>query len=237
MNMNHLKVLAAATALSATALVAVPAQAGPFGFLKKIVKKELTELAQETAQSAVDAATGAAVGDQSESKGKKKGKVEASWKVEEGEAAPSGDGGFRQEGGTTVPTADDVQAPQGETRGLLLPAVQPRFQGGVNVAVGDINGDGTSDGPSKPGMSQNGTTVPSADTVQAQQEERRMLLLPAVQKVAPEPRPQTGMTQNGTTVPTADEVQAPQRPQRGKMVQNGTTVEAAGEVQAPEQGE
>lgn len=210
MNMNHLKVLATATALSATALVAVPAQAGPLGFLKKIVKQELSELAQQTAQSAVDAATGGS----EPAEAKRKGKVEASWKVEEGEAARSGDGGFRQEGGTSVPTADDVQAPQGETRGLILPAVQPRFQGGVNVAVGDVNGDGTADGPTKPGMSQNGTTVPSADTLQAPTEERRGLILPAVQKVAPEPRPQ-----------------------RGKMVQNGTTVETAGEVQAPEQGE
>ncbi|QPC99047.1 hypothetical protein [Qipengyuania soli] len=201
--MNTLKALASATALSATALVAVPAHAGPLGFLKKVVKQELSELAQDTAREAVDAATGTA-------KAGKKGKVEASWKVEEGEAAPTGDGGFRQEGGTTVPTADDVQAPQGETRGLLLPAVQPRFQGGVNVAVGDVNGDGR-DG--KPGMSQNGTTVPSADTVQAAKEERRAsLLLPAVQKVAPEARPQ-----------------------RAKMVQNGTTVATAGEIKAPEQ--
>lgn len=209
MKMNHLKVLATATALSATALAAVPAHAGPLGFLKKIVKQELSELAQDTAQRAVDAATGGA----EESKGKKKGKVDATWKVEEGEAAaPPSSGGYRQEGGTTVPTADDVQAPQGGTRGLILPAVQPRNQGGVNVAVGDINGDGR-DG--RPGMSQNGTSVETADTVQAQQEERRAaLLLPAVQKAAPEPRPQ-----------------------RGKMVQNGTTVETAGELKAPEQGE
>ena len=201
MKMTQLKVLATATALSATALVAVPAHAGPLGFLKKIVKDELTELAQDTAQGAVDAATG---------KARKKGKVEAGWKVEEGEAAPTGDGGFRQEGGTTVPTADDVQAPQGDTRGLLLPAVQPRFQSGVNVAVGDLNGDGR-DG--KPGMSQNGTTVPSADTVQAQQEARRAsLLLPAVQKIAPETRPQRAwMVQNGTTVATAGEIKAPEQ--------------------------
>lgn len=220
MNMKHLKVLATATALSATSLVAVPAQAGPFGFLKKIVKQELNELAEETVQGAVDAAAGAVVDAASDNKSKKKGKVEAR-KVEEGEAAPAGNGGFRQEGGTTVPSADDVQAPPSETR--------------VNVAAGDVTGDGRG---GKPGMSQNGTTVPSADTVQAQQKERRgALILPAVQKAAPEPRPQAGTTQNGTTVPTADEVQAPQRPQRGKMALNGTTVETASEVQAPEQGD
>lgn len=198
-----MKALASATALSATALVAVPAHAGPLGFLKKVVKQELTQLAQDTAREAVDAATGTEMAG-------KKGKVEASWKVEEGEAARSGDGGFRQEGGTTVPTADDVQAPQGETRGLLLPAVQPSFQGGVNVAVGDVNGDGR-DG--KPGMSQNGTTVPSADTIQSAKDERRAsLLLPAVQKVAPDARPQRKkMEQNGTTVATAGEIKAPER--------------------------
>lgn len=203
MRMNTMKALASATALSATALVAVPAHAGPLGFLKKVVKQELTQLAQDTAREAVDAATGT-------EKAGKKGKVEASWKVEEGEAARSGDGGFRQEGGTTVPTADDVQAPQGETRGLLLPAVQPSFQGGVNVAVGDVNGDGR-DG--KPGMSQNGTTVPSADTIQSAKDERRAsLLLPAVQKVAPDARPQRKkMEQNGTTVATAGEIKAPER--------------------------
>lgn len=229
MNTNHLKALAAATALSAT-LFAVPAQAGPFGFLKKIVKQELSELAEKTTQSAVDAATGGA----EDSKDKKEGKVEASWQVEKGEAAaPSGDGGFRQEGGTTVSTADNVQAPQGETRGLLLPAVQRTS--GIKVATGDMTGDGK-DG--KPGMSQNGTTVPSADTVQAPKgEERRMLLLPAVQKAQADPRPQAGTTQNGTTVPTAEDVAAPNPPKRGKMVQNGTTVETAGEIQAPEQGE
>lgn len=210
MTMNHLKVLATATALSAAALVAVPAHAGPLGLLKKIVQDQLSELAQETAQGAIDAATG---------KAGKKGKVEASWKVEEGEAAPAAEGGFRQEGGTTVPTADDVQAPQQEGR--------------VNVAAGDVTGDGRS---GKPGMSQNGTSVPSADTIQARQDKRRAaLILPAVQKVAPAPRPQAGMAQNGTTVPSADEVQAPQRPQRGKLVQNGTTVATASEIAVPGQ--
>lgn len=221
MTTKTLTALAAATALSATALAAGPTHAGPLGFLKKIVKQELTELAQETVENATDAAAGAVV---SKVAGKARGEPQA----------PATDNGFRQEGGTTVPSADDVQTPQGEARGLLLPAVQPSYQARVNVVAGDVTGDGK-DG--KPGTSQNGTTVPAADTVSAGDEERRGLLLPAVQKVAPAPRPQAGTTQNGTTAPTAEDVAAPKPPKRGRMVQNGTTVETASDVQAPQQGE
>lgn len=179
MKLTRLKALATASAIAAAALVAVPAHAGPLDFLKKAVKQELSELAQEKTRGAVDAAVG-------------------SRKSAKKEAAGSTDGGFRQEGGTTVPTADDVQAQQGDTRS------------GVNVASGDVNGDGRR---GKPGLSQNGTTVPSADTVQASQHERRgSLILPAVQKAAPEARAQ-----------------------RGRLVQNGTTVATAGTIAAPEQ--
>ena len=179
MMMTRMKALATASALSA-ALVAAPAHAGPLDFLKNAVKQELSELAQETTRGAVDAAVG-----------KRKADKKAT--------AASNEGGFRQEGGTTVPTADDVLAPQGETRS------------GVNVASGDVDGDGRA---GKSGLSQNGTTVPSADTVQARQPERRAaLIVPAIQKVAPEARPQRGrMVQNGTTVATAGEITAPEQP-------------------------
>lgn len=180
MTMTRMKALATASALSAAALVAAPAHAGPLDFLKNAVKHELSELAQETTRSAVDAAVG-----------KRKSDKKAS--------TASNEGGFRQEGGTTVPTADDVLAPQGDARS------------GVNVASGDVDGDGRA---GKPGLSQNGTTVPSADTVQARQPERRAaLIVPAVQKAAPETRPQRGwMVQNGTTVATAGEIAAPAKP-------------------------
>ena len=153
-----MKTFVSIIALSLVATSAT-ANAGLLSSVKKIAKKELTRVAQNATDGA----------------------VETSWKVEKGEAANGKP--FRQEGGTTVPTADDVQAPQR---------------------------------PQRAKMSQNGTTVATASEVQAPQ------------------RPQRAkMSQNGTTVATASEVQAPQRPQRAKMSQNGTTVATASEVQAP----
>ena len=61
---------------------------------------------------------------------------------------------FRQEPGTTVPTADDVQAPQDETQvGLLLPAVQKAREAAAN--------------PQRTKLKQNGTTVATASEINA----------------------------------------------------------------------
>ena len=87
------------------------------------------------------------------------------------------------------------------------------------------------------GLSQNGTTVPTADTVQAPKSEESALMLPAVQQARETaPRRERKMSQNGTRVPTASELNAPNREpsQRGEMEQNGTTVSTASEVQATE---
>lgn len=98
--------------------------------------------------------------------------------------------------------------------------------------------------PGRKGLSQNGTTVPTADTVKAPKREQRGMLVPAVQSAREAARqPKRKMEQNGTTVSTASEVQAskaqrglPQesrRSSRRKMSQNGTTVPTASEVKAP----
>ncbi len=166
MKKHTLKVLMTAATLSTAALVAVPAQAGPLGFIKKLVKQELADLAQDTIRSATDTATT-----------------------------------------------------------------------GVVVAAGDVTGDGRPDTAERPFRQEGGTTVPTADDVQAPQEERAALIVPAIQK-ARYAAPRRGkLSQNGTTVPSAEDVAAPQRPQRARLVQNGTTVETAGEVQAPEKGD
>ncbi|MEE1878074.1 hypothetical protein [Altererythrobacter litoralis] len=90
--------------------------------------------------------------------------------------------------GTTVATADEVLAPE----------------------TGEPNGDGSAN--RKGFRQEGGTTVPTADDVQAPQgEERKGLLLPAIQKAQAEPKKRRKMSQNGTTVATASEVQAPQR--------------------------
>ncbi len=209
---SQFTMLLAGAALSATALVAVPAHAGPLSFLKKVVKQELSELAQETAQGAVDAATGTV-------KARKTGKTDATWKVEEGEAAASGDGGFRQEGGTTVPTADDLLAPEDEGEALLLPAVQAAREAAR---------------PQRSKMSQNGTTVETANEVQAPAPPGAALAGDEHEITYDIAAQRAKLSQNGTTVAIANEVLAPQKPERAKLKQNGTTVATAGEVQAPQ---
>lgn len=180
--------------------------------------------------------------------GSSKGKVEAEWKVEEGEAASTS--GLSQNG-TTVPTANTVQAPKSEERALIVPAVQ----------------QARSPGRSSRKMTQNGTTVSTASEVQAPKSEGRAQAAKAKKHVEwsrvhnsasnSAPNSQSGkMTQNGTTVPTASEVRAPRAESRSaagtdkhdkwisldsvnntrnrrKMSQNGTTVPTASEVQAP----
>lgn len=153
-----LSAIAMGLTVSSVALTAVPAQAGALSFLKKVVKREVTR--------AADKALADVAGEES-------GTPQAGPEPKLPE--------FNREKGTTVPTADDVQAPQDDEEALLLPAVQ------------------------------------AYTSVQGPYQQR------------------SKMTQNGTTVETASEVQAPdtQRPQRAKLKQNGTRVATASEVQAP----
>lgn len=82
---------------------------------------------------------------------------------------------------------------------------------GVWIAAGDVTGDGRDDTGGRSGkLKQNGTTVATAGEVAAPQTPGTAMLLPAVQKVQPEQRPQRApMEQNGTTVSTAGNVTAP----------------------------
>ena len=203
-----MKTLVSIVALSIMATSA-PAHAGLFKSLKDAAKKELSRAAKKSVDNLVDRATGETA----------KGKVEASWKVEEGEAAASnGDG-----------TADLIVG-----AGTGQPDNPGANEGGGLWNAAAHNGNTTG----KPFRQEPGTTVPTADDVLAPEDEEAALLLPAVQAYTsvqgPYQAPRKGMSQNGTTVETADEVQAPTRPQRAKLVQNGTTVATAGEVQAPE---
>jgi hypothetical protein len=153
--------LFAGAALSAAIVAAAPAHAGPLDFIKKAVKKELVEITQSATQGVVD----------------------ATFKGEKDTKAQSSEGGFRQEGGTTVETADDVQAPQEEGAAMLLPAVQP-----VREAAR----------PRHSRMSQNGTTVETANTVQAPQKPQRAKLKQNGTTIAT-----AGEVQAPTTTPAA----------------------------------
>lgn len=176
---SALKIMLAGVALSATAVTAVPAHAGPLSFIKKVVKREADRALEDMLGSGASQSAPAT-------------------------AAANGKG-FRQEGGTTVGTADDVQAPQDENAvGLLLPAVQS-----VREAAR----------PQRAKMSQNGTTVETANEVQAPQSPQRAKMsqngttVETANEVQAPQRPQRAKTsQNGTTVETASEVQAPRDP-------------------------
>lgn len=175
-----------------------------------------------------------------------------------GSRSTAGNGGFRQEPGTRVPTADDIKAPEKEGEAMLLPAVQAsraaadkgkkgRAETTWKVEEGEAAaspGSGPhvrvidgSQPPARAGISQNGTTVATADEVLAPETDEGRLVqngttvATADEVLAPEPK-EARLVQNGTTVATADEVLAPETA-RSKMSQNGTTVETASEVQAP----
>lgn len=253
---SALTLLFASAALSAGAIAAVPAHAGPLSFIKKAVKKELKETFEATTESVVDSAMQAA--------------VETTFKVEKGEAAQAASSTPPMK---TLDRATPDMANAGQEGGGLWnadnAAVGGQGGGGIYNDGGRsaANGDGQDDlvlgaGPSRNQTSQNGTTVETASQVQAQNGEGAALLLPAVQANRASARPQRAkLRQNGTTVATASEVQAPSRrqavpPQNGKakveagwkteegtkntsrpgrkMSQNGTTVATASEVQAHE---
>jgi hypothetical protein len=242
---SHLTLLLAGVAMAGAA--ATPAQAGPFDFIKRAVKQELNETFEATTESVVESAMQTA--------------VETTFKVEKGEQAQASREGFRQEGHTTVGTADDIQAPE------LAQAQVGRGRTQARASIGEAM------------TSQNGTTVETASEVQAQQRPQAVPPSQTKGKVEATWKVEEGeaaaagggaagagkatfkeyrtnpararMSQNGTTVETASEVQAPQaeqaglllpavqanraasRPQRGKLSQNGTTVATADEVQAP----
>ncbi|MFN2098833.1 hypothetical protein [Altererythrobacter sp. MF3-039] len=185
-----------ALAASAGLMTATPAHAGPLDFLKN----EVSKAAKKEAKRAIEAGTQRAV------------RVAVSDVSRDGidESAAEGES-FRQEGHTTVPTADDIQS-------------KPQAHIGGAGGAGKVSHNRVQMERANAKLSQNGTTVGTASEVQAPQTE--------------EQRPQRAkLSQNGTTVATANEVQAPtaeQRPQRARLSQNGTTVETASEVQAPE---
>jgi hypothetical protein len=228
---------ATVTALAALALAATPAQAGVFGFVKSALKAEAgkrigAELDRRGVSAQADAANETA--DQTAA-----GVWVASGDMTGDGRDDSCAGRKLEQNGTTVASAAEVQAPQGEGQAaLLLPAVQKAHE------------------PAKPQrakLKQNGTTVATAGEVQAPQGEgQAALLLPAVQKVRESSKSQRAkLKQNGTTVATAGEVRAPgngaraglllpavqkvrlqPQPQRAKLKQNGTTVATAGNITA-----
>lgn len=178
--------------------------------------------------------------------------------------------------GTTVATASELNAGQspraqvgkGRARaraqvgstGLAADA-EPQdafmyFKGGVRVATGDINNDGTPDiivGPALCKLVQNGTTVATAsELLMSSSEDSRWSRVLDVEEIEGACE-MAGLSQNGTTVATADEILAPDseilvglllpavqgnraaaRPARAGMSQNGTTVETADTILGPD---
>ena len=152
-----LRALLAASAASAALFAAVPAHAGPFDFLKRTIEREVKEAVDTAAETAVEAALQTA--------------VETTFKVEKAGQAQTTAAGFRQEGGTTVPTADDIAEPTTEDGEAHV--------SGVFVATGDVNGDGIDESRGKPFRQEGHTTVPTADDVQAPAQNRRAAQEPA----------------------------------------------------------
>ncbi len=196
-----LRITIAAGSISAAAVLAVampaPAHAGPLGFLKEVAKRELGR--------SLEQATGVQVSANVERRRTRSAGVRTSAGdfngdgVGEAQPAPRR---FEQEGHTTVPTADDVNAqtdPDGTA--LLLPAVQSvqapessrpkaRFgrKNGTRVATADEvlapKEPGTEDRTGGGFRQEGGTTVPTADDIAPHADPSgTALLLPAIQKV------------------------------------------------------
>ena len=243
---SPMRLLFAGVALSASAMAAVPAHAGPLDFLKRAVKQELKETFEEVTESAVETAVETAVvatigadpARTPEATPAVKPLDRASpvladanieggglWNANTSAADGNGGGGIYNSGGTL-----DAQAQVGRGR--------TRARANVGEAM----------------TSQNGTTVETASEVQAPPSTSKGKVeatWKTEEGTKSQARPQRGMSQNGTTVETANEVQAPMdeqaalllpavqsareaaRKDRAKLSQNGTTVATANEVQAP----
>lgn len=214
---SPMRLLLAGVALSATAMAAVPAHAGPLDFLKRAVKQELKETFEEVTESAVETAVETAVvatigADASNESGggiyNSGGTLSTQAQVGRGRAKARASVGeaMTSQNGTTVETASEVQAPQGEAQ-APRPKKSAEWSRVKNTAAA-----GTSQ-PARAKLSQNGTTVETANEVQAQADEQAALLLPAVQSARESARRNRAkLSQNGTTVATANEVQAPETP-------------------------
>ena len=205
---SPLRLLFAGVALSATAMAAVPAHAGPLDFLKRAVKQELKETFEEVTESAVETAVETAVvatigADASNESGggiyNSGGTLSTQAQVGRGRAKARASVGeaMTSQNGTTVETASEVQAPPSTSKGK------------VEATWKTEEGTKSQTRPER-GMSQNGTTVETASEVQAPADEQTALLLPAVQSAREAARKDRAkLSQNGTTVATANEVQAP----------------------------
>lgn len=225
-----LKTILALAGVSMIAMSAAPAHAGPFDALKKAAAKEIKKEAhQRLAERADKGGLGGLVAGVAET-------------ATAGDPPTPRAGNPEKPGmsqnGTTVPSASNLNANQGQQAiliGLLLPAVQgarahavpveslslnygkirSAFNGGVRVASGDVNGDGVDDIIVSPGvckMSQNGTTVETADEILANSgamRAKRVQRALAQVDLASTCREMAKLVQNGTTVATADEILAP----------------------------
>lgn len=225
-----LKAMLAGAAISMTAIAATPAQAGALSFLKKAVKKELSRVAENTVESVLESAVETAA--DTTFRAEKPAQADAGqeggglWNSGSGTAAANpASKPMRQEGGTTVGTADDVQAPREEGTALIVPAVQPPREAARRTQRAKLK--------------QTGTTVATASEVQAPRPSTMSGSGSGTARHRATIEPLASAAQfrkeGGTRVGTADEVQAPSRPQRAKLKQAGTTVATASEVQAPGQ--
>ena len=174
--------LSLALAASAGLLTAAPAQAGPLDFLKK----EVTKTAKKEAKRAVERqASGVrvAVGDVTS---------DSTARSQDGGGGIFNNGGSANrfddtdivhttteekglsQNGTTVATANEVQAPQTEGQPASAQVGSGRTRARASIEAASAT---------RGKLSQNGTTVATANEVQAPQTEgQAALLLPAVQK-------------------------------------------------------
>ena len=228
------RLLLAGAALSATAMAAVPAHAGPLDFLKRAVKQELKETFEEVTESAVETAVETAVvatigadpARTPEATPAVKPLDRASpllddanveggglWNADTSAADGNGGGGIYNSGGTL-----DAQAQVGRGR------TSARAQVGEAMT------------------SQNGTTVATASEVQAPPSTSKGKVeatWKTEEGTKSQARPERGMSQNGTTVETASEVQAPADEQTALLlpaVQSAREAARSGRADKPRRG-
>ena len=240
-----LKAMIAALGVSTMLVASAPAHAGPLGFLKKAAKEELKRaahdrLADAAGDGVADLVVGAGAGSPLAT-----GEHEVEYDI--GKAPLK-----LVQNGTTVATADEVQAPQSEAGDTFLyvegssRTIKPTFKiekGAAAAAAGDGHEQWIPiESMSGAAGYRGGVFVASGDVNGDGRDD--IIVGPGLCK----------LVQNGTTVATADEVLAPltdeERVRWGevekthnmtatcaKLVQNGTTVATAGELLAPGGGE